>query len=391
MKTIQPFAPCVRALCAFIAAGAAFAAAGADDSYVGRLMPSEKSEYIDERTGAAVTVLTRSTADDNKIYQTHPNWLADGGHIVFVSNRTGENHLYALNEDSGAIIQLTDGAPVAQAELDRRSNAVFYPQGDYVIRADAGRIAGDALDGTPGPAESYETGRWRFPESWETRDLPTLDADGKSLYFCSRTRGSENDWFLGRLDLETGEWSRWLGVGFKPGHIQANPVIPGRIAFCHETGGDAPQRMWVLEPGARRALPFGSEGPDEWITHEIWLGASRMAHTLATPGGRPSGIGIVRWPDMRRETLLEGPWWHVAASPDQRWFAADTMDGELYLIDAARREARLLTAGHRPNRRVHAHQSVGPDGERILFASGRFGNMDLMTVEIPLWDGISAE
>ena len=33
--------------------------------------------------------------------------------------------------------------------------------------------------------------------------------------------------------------------------------------------------------------------------------------------------------------------------------------------------------------------AISPDGRRVLFASGRFGGSDLMTVEIPQWDKLA--
>ncbi|UCE46909.1 MAG: hypothetical protein JSW47_15020, partial [Phycisphaerales bacterium] len=51
--------------------------------FVACKFPSEKMAYKDTKTGLEITMLTTSSAKDDKIYQTHPNWTADGQHIVF--------------------------------------------------------------------------------------------------------------------------------------------------------------------------------------------------------------------------------------------------------------------------------------------------------------------
>src|SRR4051794_23299552 len=42
---------------------------------VGARSASERSSFVDDKTGVTVTRLTSSSAKDDKIYQTHPSWL----------------------------------------------------------------------------------------------------------------------------------------------------------------------------------------------------------------------------------------------------------------------------------------------------------------------------
>src|SRR5688572_14883457 len=51
----------------------------------GRHFPSEKQALIDRVTGRPLTVLTAGAFNDSKIYPTHPQWAADGVHILFRS------------------------------------------------------------------------------------------------------------------------------------------------------------------------------------------------------------------------------------------------------------------------------------------------------------------
>jgi len=68
--------------------------------------------FVDATTGVTVTALTTGTFNDAKIYQTHPQWTADGQYVIFRSNRAagGRSQAFAVREATGDIIQLTEGA-----------------------------------------------------------------------------------------------------------------------------------------------------------------------------------------------------------------------------------------------------------------------------------------
>src|SRR5450432_4281879 len=89
-------------------------------SDVGRRFPSEMRTIVDAQTGVTFTALTTSPANDAKIYQTHPQWTADGKYIIFRSNRArgGATQAFAVNEVTGEIIQLTDGPGTGTGSLN---------------------------------------------------------------------------------------------------------------------------------------------------------------------------------------------------------------------------------------------------------------------------------
>ena len=74
---------------------------------IGRRFPSEKKIVIDPMTGIPLTFLTSTPVGDSKIYQTHRQWTADGKWVIFRSNRV-RGQAFAVNEETGAIVQLTE-------------------------------------------------------------------------------------------------------------------------------------------------------------------------------------------------------------------------------------------------------------------------------------------
>jgi len=50
----------------------------AGDDVFGQRFPSENFTYVDDITGTKVNALTTSRHNNSKMYQTHPQWTADG-------------------------------------------------------------------------------------------------------------------------------------------------------------------------------------------------------------------------------------------------------------------------------------------------------------------------
>jgi oligogalacturonide lyase len=408
---------------------AAPAVSHAESSKVGLRFPSEKSTYLDPATGFPVTVLTNNRDRNVRIYQTHPQWTKDERHIIYRSDRGGYEaiQIFAVNEGSGEIIQLTDDPRIAWGNvIVSRQRPVLYFLKVYdrlteIYELDLGSLFADSAAGTSQVKgqPAYERLVAQLPEGLGNAGGITLDADGSTLYMGVDRVGEPQQlfppegqsWRVGQIpggiravDVRTGEWSHVIDVPFKIGHIQANPWVPGEIVYCHETGGDAPQRMWVTRRDGSENRPLFVEGPHDWVTHEIYAGPDEVIFNLLgfqpRLRQRPTGIAVV---NLRTEAVRllgeveervpagflgeggPGGFWHCAASPDGRWAAGDTFRGDLYLINRRSGEMTLLSTGHlmRPD---HIHPYFSADSSRILMQSGRLtdgANLNLMVVTIP--------
>jgi len=59
-------------------------------------------------------------------------------------------------------------------------------------------------------------------------------------------------------------------------------------------------------------------------------------------GDTPMGLAGIRLPDNKVTVhCSDHRYWHTAGSPDQRYAVADTMAGEIYLIDLTRGRGKL--------------------------------------------------
>ena len=440
--------------CSFLAFAGALTAQA---SNVGKVYPSEKFNYVDPVTHLTVNVLTHGDASDSKPYQTHTTWTSDGQWIIFRSQRGGSgSQAFLVNETTGTIIQLTDGPATGTGSLNlsRKEMKLYYMRGGpqfgpradenatplprQLIELNLAPLIADALAGQPKDASAYERVVATLPEALRDSGGFALDADESKAYWgvswgprpprpapvarpanggraidrqntdprASREAARERFAAAGKgpggirsIDLKTGEVKTVIDVDFRMGHVQTNPWVPGEIIYCHETTGDAVQRMWVVRSDGSGNRPLYVETPDEWITHETVSGKDEvmfaiMGH-LPYLRQHPTGIAVInlRNDQMKiigqvEETMPNGGtggFWHVNGSPDGRFAVGDTFKGNVFVIDRKTEKETLLTTDHKM-RPDHTHPIFSPDSRRVLIQSGHLTDgkqLNLMTVELP--------
>ncbi len=350
--------------------------------HVGRKFPVEKIRYEDAVTGLEITMLTTSAARDDKIYQTHPSWTADGRHIVFMSDRSGTNQYHAVSVSTGTIVQLTDDPQPGNACLSKTRNGMYDVSDGKIWDIDIDSIL--QCD-TPKQENAFRRKVADLPENASLSGTISLDSNEKDLYLG--VQYGEDSWGLLALDTRTGKYSRIIDTDFRVGHCQAHPSTSGLIMYCWETGGDSQQRMWIVDANGQGNGPFYKETYDEWVTHEVWWGSDKALFTIWPRNEemlrKPYGIAYVGVEDRALHILNQRKYWHVGASPDGKWAVGDTFEGEIYLINGDSGQASLLTQGHRPRgATVHPHPSFSPDGSSVLFCSEKNGNWDLFLILI---------
>jgi oligogalacturonide lyase len=411
------------------------AAPAAAASNVGRRLPAETRTVTDAVTGARLTFLTTDPANDSKPYQTDATWTADGRWILLRSARGGgPPQVFLVREATGDIVQVTDEpAGSGTVALSRKTNTLFLVRGGagtprQIVAEGLDPLLADALSGAPRPPGAYERVVATLPADLRIAGI-AVDPDESHLYFgvnlgapplagrrevddrnmdpnqdreASRRRfeaAGKGASEIRGLDLGTGETKTVAEVPFRMGHLQTNPWVPGEILYCHETTGDAPQRMWVVRAGEGTSRPLYAEAGDEWVTHETFAGKDEVIFNLMGHlpylRERPTGAAVVNLRTNAMTVLGQieedmgggrtGGLWHANGSPDGRWAVADSFKGDVYLIDRRSGERILLTTDHKM-KPDHAHPIFSPDGKRVLIQSGRLTDgksLDLVLVDIP--------
>ena len=407
------------------------------DAQIGTRFPSEKKIITDQVTGAELTFLTSSQANDSKIYQTHPQWTADGTWIIFRSSRLPGETL-SVNEKTGVIIQISEGGYMGMLTLARKSMKLYFmrmvlrqpgqKKGGpvQVVEVDLEKLFADSEAGHLKNENVYQRVCGTIPAETGAGGDMTLDAYEEIVYFrtgkeeaarhIDKNTKIEPDFGprnmgagpsgIGSMNLKTGEIRFIIAVPFQIGHIQANPWEAGEIVFCWETGGKAPQRTWTVMADGTGLRPLYAEEEYEWVTHEAIISRDEVAIAImghrkvgtpdqpadpSNPGQevgwgpsgtreKPTGLGIVnlrtREMIIAGQTLSGSGLWHVNGSADGRWAVGDDFARNIYLIDRHTNEMILLSAGHKTTASDHPHPTFSPDGTRIEIQSAMLSEND---------------
>ena len=348
-------------------------------------MPDLES-YQDEQTRARVWQLVTGPSRDQVVYPTHGMWTPELEYLVFHSDRAnsnGEMEPHALCMKTKQTRRLAEG-PVEAMALGRKRGRLYYLHERAIYAVNVGmmfrNVAGARkVASLPGSVKKTAGGI-------------TLDAKEDMLY-AGMVLARDKRWGIISLDLTSKAWQLVTETSFLVGHVQANPAISRVLMFCHETGGDTDQRMWLVNANGTGLRPFYKETYDEWVTHEVWWGGLRALFAIW-----PYDEGHVKKPhgvvsaDMATGTPTvhsQFPAWHVHGSPDGKWAVADDKQGNLWLIHAVSGERRLLTQGHRGQGfETHHHPSFTPDSKAVIFNSTKLGHEDVFLVELPEWQSL---
>ena len=220
---------------------------------VGHTWPSEKKVVIDPVTGTELTFLTSSQSSDSKIYQTHPDWTSDGKWVIFRSNRA-PGQCFAVNEETGTIVQVTDKGYMGMLCVARKSMKLYLMR-DEKAAADVGRdpyidVAAAAMAAeksgapapTPPPRQPGQGFRFRGPLQVVEVDLGSLFADAVA----------------GNLKGNTA-YERVCGVTPAGMHATGNMGLDADEGYVY-FGITGPELASQLPPGKEIEKPVGPRG-----------------------------------------------------------------------------------------------------------------------------------
>ena len=365
------------------AAGAAMvcggcATAALPEERLGAVFPS----YTDDETGARVFVLTPGEAEDQVIYQTHPKWTPDMAYLVFLSRRSSEHMSpHALEMATGEIKPLVGGRPVACSMAWDRTKLFYFQNRELfvkdVVKSFHGKPPLLRLGVLPEQCLGFSGGI-------------SVDADGRTVYAgVELEKGAR--WGIVAFDGKRQAWRTVLETDWKVGHTQAHPQRPGRLLFCHETGGDAPQRTWYVNADGSGLRPFYKETYDEWVTHEVWWGKDRIIFTIwpydEAHKEKPYGIAQAWLDKPGMEIIARYPAWHTDGSRDGQWALGDDFKRNIWLVRMADRERRLLTGRHcGKGFKTHPHGSFTPESRALIFNSSKRGAPEIVYAPLPEWE-----
>ena len=354
---------------------------------IGKRFPSERKVIKDPVTGATLVFLTSTPAGDSKIYPTHTQWTSDGHWLIFRSGRA-RNEALAVNENTGDIVQVTEGGYTGMLCVARKSMKLYYMKsistdtgrfrgGPYqVIEVDLEKVFADSKKGSMQAASVYQRVCGTIPASIDAAggDM-ALDANEDVVYFrVGKTEGAKHlpadakiektfgprnmgagPAGLMAMNIKNGELKYIISVPFQIGHVQSNPWVPGEIVFCWETGGKSPQRTWTVNADGSGLRPLYPESEYEWVTHEAVISKDEVAFSIM-------GHRRIRGIDSAGSPAATPP---SGSNPGQEaaWGPSGTREKPTGLAIVNLRTRQMIIAGQTPTGSGLWHVHGSPDGK----------------------------
>lgn len=328
----------------------------------------------DPLTGVESRPLASPGQRASNLYYHFSNFTADDRYVILAID--GQIHSYEVA--TGRLERLTTGEGVAAAAATphpRSKELVYYWRAGVLTELNL--------------ATRTERKVGRAPAAhWGGYGQPTFSPDLRRVTLSYQK--DDHNWEIGLMDLDTGAYRAVVNQGFRIGHVQHHP-LENKIFYVWETGGYAPQRTWLVNADGSANRPFYARPEPkmwftalkEWVTHEAWIpGTGGMTLIM-------DKVGILIADSEGTARLLPGDYWHTAARSDGKVLVVDDMPGNLWLMEAATGNRKLLITNLRGEKRVHAHASFSRNGRYVIFNDGRKGEgvsmIDLTTVEGEGW------
>ncbi|NLP48655.1 MAG: hypothetical protein GX345_06900 [Clostridiales bacterium] len=311
---------------------------------------------IDPKTGLEYKLLTDKTSISRKLYFSSESWLSDNRNIAFFRDSDRGGQLIKLDEESleeTVLADARDGFLIHSFGLDRKKDIGYLVKDDMLRALDAHSGQGQPIAKLPENAKPL--GHYTASKS----GLLPMTFKLPNGIFC-----------LALTDPAKGETEILYYSDTPLGHCQACPADDDTIFFCHETGGDAIQRMWHYVISEKRAIPYFVERYGDWVTHETWSQDGTYMTFILAPDeiwrGEKDGRNF-------RRIAKSQEYHHCAPSPTNKWIVADrSQAGEIVLVDATTGVVRVLVTGHFPPTGLeHQHPSFNRSGDKILFTAAQ--------------------
>ena len=386
----------ISCLLAVLIIAVGMSTASAETRYALDVLPAKHETVVDEETGAEVVFITTDSAYDKNLYFHDWSWLADSSLVLFTSQREKGGLMGYLTE-TGELVRITTptgGLGGATAAVDR--NSVFATRGSDVVEMALEIKASDDPQKKPSTVFATERHIAALPEHHAGALNP--NCDGTLLSMGVKPPKEKGPAHILSINIASGEIKTVFTVPEPINfvyHVQWSHSTPHLLSFAA-----ARPRINVVDIRTGTLIQPYLEVDGELVTHEHWWVDDQIAFCGGThePPTEDSHVKLVDVHSGQVRILGAGSWWkegkpseiakynhwHCAGSDDGRWVVSDNWHGDLWLHEGQTARSVLLTQGHRTYGKG-AHPEMGWDrnGEKIVFASQKRGNVDVCIVTIP--------
>jgi oligogalacturonide lyase len=355
----------------------------------GRIWPPESRWLRDETTGARIRQVTAHPSIHHHPFFFVPPWDKAMRRLVFVSHRTGTPQLFAEEQASGRLVQLTDRADLAEWSFypGHDGRYVFFVAATGAWRLDLETLAEDRLTDF-GAVEMRETGMVGAA-------MGTTALSGDDRWWAIPVKSGRASRFH-VVDTQSGA-SEVILERDTIGHPQFHPDDPNLLFYA----GPLTNRVWIVHrDGSGNRNLYARTERSQWITHESWIRGTRELAFVDWP----RGMKAVNVDTGTLRTITDFPAWHAIADERGERIVCDTTFPDIGLhvfpVHGEGWAQRLCVprsssvgdhwGGPFPYndgprevyapQHTHPHPRFSPDGTRVLYTSDASGHAQLYEV-----------
>lgn len=366
-----------------------------ENSYIGKVWPSEKVSWIDDEFGFEITKWTSEKYESWHLYFNIESFI-DADNTIIYSTRAGGVNLFRLNLVDGSITQLTNHQGRVGGVWHLPNLKRIWYEIDNSVRE-----------------LNYETMENRLVFNDEKVDIRsfTVTCDGRYLiYSINKNPGYSAEHSTGpfaviRFDFKTSETKQISpDYGFTINHLQASPIDPSIVihAWQHQyreggagTVGNTPIRIWWLNVNGEEGGPVIPQEFGIHRTHEFWFyDGSRIGYSARYMFGPDKGkqfLGSCKY-DGTDNFMFEAPVGpaHSQVFSDNKHWIADQNNGmilTLWKFDRDKIQEEIKLFRHNSSwegQPGHPHPRFSPDGKYVLFGTDKSGSPQVYTVKVDI-------
>jgi len=309
--------------------------------------------------------------------------------LFFISHRTGRPQLFAEDQTTGELVQLTDRSDLSEWSIHPSHDGryVYFTAGTSAWRLEMETFQEERL---------VDFGQVTLREmSMVSSGLGTTALSQCDRWWAIRFNNG-NQVCLAIVDTQSGSYNVILRRD-EVSHIQFCPDDSNMIFYA----GPLTDRLWIVRIDGSDNRRLYQRKSGEWITHESWIPGQREIAFI----NWPRGVYAVSIDTGEVRSVASFNAWHAIANRQGTLMVADTnfpdiglqifcpLDGVGNPITLCYPEAtnqgdhwrgpfpyecgpiQVFAPQH-----THPHPSFSPDGKRIVFTSDRTGYSQIYEV-----------
>ena len=369
---------------------------------IGTKYPSEKREYVDEKTGVKITQLT-SNYINNHMYFTDNSFDVNRNEIYFLSNRANpekeECNLFHMDLETGEMTQLTDEpegiiAGCLTKTPDSKYFAYFSGNDLHLYCTETGEnkvIYTEKTMVARGPSFSADRQWIGFTRNEDIANLPNREENYSG--FKERLYGIK-DARISMVRIDGTDFHDVYRDTHQLGHFQFSPDDNDIAMFCHEGPWNRVlQRIWIMNVKTREIWHCFRQAENDCVGHEFWLQNGDLLFDNRMGGHDGTITSNKEQLDELEHESTDTPWFGIAgkdgevyrkfdmpfycnhyhSNPDATLFVGDALEDIVLIKVTPDGEAKAKSlAVHNTTwrfQRSHCHPTFSWDGTKILYAA----------------------